>query len=668
VHADRKPQALLRAVRALCEKMLIAASRVAVTCPRSHRVASALLALAPLAAACAHQSSTENGATGAATASKTSPPAENAGPFPLPIPTCTPEPPAARPSDPAHRFQALAMGKFFLCGLRETGHAVCWPPLTNANQPVATPDDEFIQITAGDFFACGLRRDGTARCWGDDNGGATRAATGAGDRFRQIAASEMGVFALRTDGTLASWGSGAAPAAFSACTNCRLVTKRELDGRYVAIAQGAAHQCALASDGKIACWGGNPEPGESIEAPPGAYVAVAASLRGSCGLRKDGTVGCSKGSELVDQTSRFVAIAGGRYGGFCGVAEGGAVTCWGNGRDDRGRPVSSVTPRLRAGQRASEVVSGTGVCAIVDGVPRCWGHGDTLMTPFVDARAVAMGPGPRCVIARDCRRRCDDDPFFPEAPLTDADVEGLEATALAEYGPPVALSSNAGRGADGCRLHGKGILACGSTLWDGVFAAFSADAGVACGLTTDGTIVCKGGVGPSDSGDAEGGALGPVPPGRYIDVAVSRGDELAGWYHACALRSGGSAVCWGQDRAGETHVPSTLAAGPYRQIATGPRYSCALRTDGHVACWGDGGDAPAGRLRGIAVGASFACALDEAGSARCWGAGLRSVSDGHGGGVPPTGTFRRLFVHGQEMCGVRANGDTPCWGKTRLDE
>ena len=61
-----------------------------------------------------------------------------------------------------------------------------------------------------------------------------------------------------------------------------------LEGRFVAMALGGEHSCALRADGGISCWGTDSH--GQAEPPEGRFTAVVAGDRHSCGLRTDGTV------------------------------------------------------------------------------------------------------------------------------------------------------------------------------------------------------------------------------------------------------------------------------------------------------------------------------------------------------------------------------------------
>ena len=67
------------------------------------------------------------------------------------------------------------------------------------------------------------------------------------------------------------------------------------------------------------------------------------------------------------------------------------------------------------------------------------------------------------------------------------------------------------------------------------------------------------------------GARGPVS-------GLSCGDDFA-----CALTSGGEAVCWGDNGRGQ----ATPVAGTYQQVVAGGSHACGIREDALVQCWGN---------------------------------------------------------------------------------
>ena len=69
----------------------------------------------------------------------------------------------------------------------------------------------------------------------------------------------------------------------------------------------------------------------------------------------------------------------------------------------------------------------------------------------------------------------------------------------------------------------------------------------------------------------------PAPEVTYI--AISSGAN-----HVCAIATGGSIMCWGNDDYGQ--VSDRPTSGNFTEISSGDNHTCALRDDGAVVCWG----------------------------------------------------------------------------------
>lgn len=103
-------------------------------------------------------------------------------------------------------------------------------------------------------------------------------------------------------------------------------------------------------------------------------------------------------------------------------------------------------------------------------------------------------------------------------------------------------------------------------------------------------------------------------PNQAAFVQVGTGEN-----HACAVRSDGSAQCWGDNDDGQLDLPSGVK---FRQIASGWRFSCGTTTKGALACWGRNehqqASPPDGQFTEVAAGWDHACAIGPGGAA-CWG-------------------------------------------------
>lgn len=202
-----------------------------------------------------------------------------------------------------------------------------------------------------------------------------------------------------------------------------------------------------------------------------------------------------------------------------------------------------------------------------------------------------------------------------------------------------------------------------------------------CAVTEDKRLRCWGsgqhgrtGLGTTD----DVGAMGPPSRAADVDAGGSVDRVVLGTSFSCALREGGTVVCWGLradgrlgdgdddgsqnigDDRGETGA--TLGAleipGIVRDLSLGGVHACALTDSpfaGSVYCWGMAGNSGAGQgrlgygilenigeintpasvgpvslpadvdVRSVAAGAGHTCVLDAAGDVYCWGDGVNGV-------------------------------------------
>jgi alpha-tubulin suppressor-like RCC1 family protein len=179
-------------------------------------------------------------------------------------------------------------------------------------------------------------------------------------------------------------------------------------------------------------------------------------------------------------------------------------------------------------------------------------------------------------------------------------------------------------------------------------------------------------------------------PGTYLAVS-------AGVFHACALTSRGTVMCWGSNDFGQlgdgtttSHLNPTDVGGLVSKVtglSAGACHTCALTLGGAVKCWGSNafgqlGDGTTidrqnpvdvtGLTSGviaISAGGSHTCALTDSGVVKCWGRN----ADGELG----DGTVRdrqtpvdvramasgvsAISSGGCHTCALTRQGDVKCW-------
>jgi len=171
-----------------------------------------------------------------------------------------------------------------------------------------------------------------------------------------------------------------------------------------------------------------------------------------------------------------------------------------------------------------------------------------------------------------------------------------------------------------------------------------------CAVKKDGSAYCWGGKGGNGYGQLGDGTFidksEPVQvfglgPGTTVSISL-------GSYHACALKTDGSVVCWGSNDSsldgGQIGDGTTAVVRPKptQVIGLGPSsasavYSnhvgnCAVKTDNSIVCWGSvhangysGATKPVkisvnlGKVKYLSLGFKITCALKADNSVVCWG-------------------------------------------------
>jgi hypothetical protein len=176
-----------------------------------------------------------------------------------------------------------------------------------------------------------------------------------------------------------------------------------------------------------------------------------------------------------------------------------------------------------------------------------------------------------------------------------------------------------------------------------------------CALLQDGSVACFDANGPKSS-----------PAGNdFVRVSAS-------FSHACALRAGGQALCWGFDGAlprdpaspeepmSSTSSTSALAVpdATFSAVSAGDDFTCGiLADDGSVMCWGAYSEAnpyanvPEGSFSALSCGTHLSCGLRETGEVRCWG---------RWSWAPTSSDFVAVEVTGDTACALRVDGHFEC--------
>jgi len=335
---------------------------------------------------------------------------------------------------------AVAAGGTHSCALAyaNTGaeNTLCWGAngVGQLGRPASTGDSvpafisaggrSFVALAAGPGHTCALAAAGAAYCWGNNNVGQLGSVTGAfesdsaqavvgGHLFTAIAGGGKHTCALAADSTAYCWGDnfsgqlGDSGREISTSTPVAVYRGR----KYVAIAAGASHTCAIGADSSAYCWGDDSfgQLGDSVATgtrDTAVLVArghkfravITAGDNHTCAFDKFGAPLCwgrnnhgQLGDHLLgvnSDTAVFVTSFGGigtllTAGGdhTCGAHGGTTALCWGsnaNGELGSGTPPADIDQPAAVAftflYGVDAIAAGSGQSCVVGGFLYCWGR------------------------------------------------------------------------------------------------------------------------------------------------------------------------------------------------------------------------------------------------------------------------------------------------------
>lgn len=334
----------------------------------------------------------------------------------------------------------------------------------------------------------------------------------------------------------------------------------------VAVASGGQHTCGLRADGRVSCWGS-----------PGAALGY-----GSSANRYD--------PQDVVGLSDATAIAAGN-GHTCATRSGGRVSCWG----------SNTFGQVGTGSASTFQIVPSDVAGVTDAVQ------------------VALGAEHSCVLN-------DDGPVDMGQCWGRNQNDQLGNLAAGSYeAEPFWVDGFL----DGIEMKAHGDRTCvrrpDLSIWCwGRGSSFAMEPLTGGGLAVGQNHVCTIVLGPPRprpwcvGSNTYGQLQTSVTTWPADTVQVAAGD-----HHTCARLSDGSVWCWGRNQLGQLGRGSTvpmdgaasqvLVAGSpivdVVHISAGANHTCAVLSGGSVMCWGDNG----GGQLGSAAGSMSTVPVDVAG-------------------------------------------------------
>jgi alpha-tubulin suppressor-like RCC1 family protein len=521
-----------------------------------------------------------------------------------------------------------------------------------------------VSLSSGAGHTCAITDQATVKCWGQNGSG--QIGTGAIGQAVTVPAEVPGVTGvisvsggeahscvLLDDRTVRCWGQNDYGQIGNGEAGADVLSPTSVDGLpvdIIGISLGWKHSCALTTEGRMLCWGGN-DLGEVGHGGLEAMVTIPTEVSGL----QTGVAGIAPGANQHQ----------------CVVLDTGMVRCWGFnpvGEIGNGLGAGNILLTPRRVTLLEDSVSQIGVgenhtCALTgSGGVKCWGstyHGQ-------------LGNGVSAV--------------WYDRPVVH-DVIGL-GTGV------VHLSSGENHN---CALTDQAVVNCwgkgyGATPVNVPFPndvtaeTMTLGAGHGCALSDEGDVLCW--------GDNTRGQLGIGTQGGFSsNPAVTTGlpsgiaAVTSGRDHTCALSPVGLVYCWGNNYLNQAApnlenavtVP-TQVAGLENVIAisTARESSCALTDTGAVLCWGKSGQATFTSpteimgLTGAVSAIAGECAITVEQELECWGdqGGNGTEIDNYvKAGLPNlTGPVAGYWSSGNHAVILTPEGGVKAWGANQFGQ
>jgi alpha-tubulin suppressor-like RCC1 family protein len=725
-----------------------------------------------------------------------------------------------------HSCAVLSDGKVECWGTNDYGQLGNGTTTNSATPVQVSGITTAVQVSAGEGHTCAVLGDQTVRCWGADysgqlGNGATptdittpvevEGAGGSGvlSGVTQVSAGDGQTCAVLGDHTVRCWGDDSDGelgdgnfGTFSSTPVKVLDTGGALGsslGNVAQVSAGTSFTCAvLSTSGWVYCWGfdGDGDLGDSstgdlnndrlFPVRAGSITGagdVSAGYNHACAVT-GGAVWCwgyDEDYELGDNTTGDsnndrlspVRVVGASGTGFlgnatrvgvadystCALLSDGSIDCWGVNRDgqvgDNSAPGDVQTPARVSGiSTATEVSGGSNhVCALLsDHSVRCWGdnfysqlgigkigHSEVpvSVSGIADAIGLSSGADHACAIRTGGTVWCwgeNDYGQLGNGATTDSSTPvqatgisgatqvsaGMEHTCALvsagkvwcwgddDYGQ---LGDGTSGDSDGLRMTPVEVEEVGGSGFLTGVTKISSGGLHTCALITGGTVDCWGNNNDGELGNGLASSDSSTPVSTGITAAI---DISAGNNHACAVLTDHTVRCWGWDFHGqlgdgttgdsnndrlspvEVDTASSTPLTGAVSVSAGWFHSCAVLTGGKVDCWGlntqgqlgnsnktnqlyavqvnSSGSTPQIGVTAVSVGQSNSCAL--IGSAvECWGGGsygqLGNGSEANSDNPTPVSSLSNVAAvstggdnedAGEFACAIITGGTVECWG------
>ncbi|MAQ71925.1 MAG: hypothetical protein CL565_06995 [Alphaproteobacteria bacterium] len=340
---------------------------------------------------------------------------------------------------------------------------------------------------------------------------------------------------------------------------------------WLQVSVGDGHTCGIKDDGSAWCWGSAGSGRLGNNETSGSYLNPVAV--------EDGGATWSKISAGVSHS--------------CGIQNDGTAWCWGDNSYSRlgiSSPYNQPVPvrvndggvtwlDISAGDRSS--------CGIqADGSGWCWGADNYSQ----------IGDGATSTGHAEPYPLDDGGATWSSISVGEKYACGVQTNGSGWCWGTESYGSLGNGGTESDVLASPTALDDGGATWSEIVAV---KANNTCGIKDDDSAWCWG---YDNFGELGNGAA--ITGTQISPTEVEGGDSWAtigsGNYHGCGIKTDGSGWCWGRSTSlgslgngtssGSQHSPSPLDDGgaTWIQSSSWSRHSCAIKTDGTAWCWGYG--------------------------------------------------------------------------------
>ncbi len=617
--------------------------------------------------------------------------------------------------------KAITSSDYHTCVIASNNNAYCWGygssgsytlgtnSVALSRVPVAVTTSGVLSgltinsISAGGEHTCVVASNNKAYCWGTNrygqlgNNSTTNSSTAvavttsgvlSGLTVKAVASGDSHTCAVASNNNSYCWGLNSYGQLGNNSTTNSLVpvtvtTSGALSGLTIKfVTAGSHHNCTVASNDKIYCWGYNSYGQLGASSYNNSSVAVSLNITGAMinDITSIGTTNLSRTTDntiwrqytqatrfnSVKKTSQSQIVLQAVDGGLfhtCAIASDNKAYCWGNnGNGQLGInsttskfvPVAVISSGVLAGKTIKAISPGFyHTCAIAsDNKAYCWGSGyngqlgdNTTDQDYVPVAvstsgalsglgitAIAAGGYHNCVIASNNKAYC-----------WGADWSGqLGNNSTSNSSVPVAVTTS-------------GVLS-GLTI-----KAISNGESHTCAIASNDKVYCW--------GDNSYGQLGNnSTTDSSVPVAVTTSGVLSGLtikalslggYHTCVIASNNKTYCWGyntyrqlgNNSTSNSSVPvavttsGVLSGLTIKFLSAGGYHNCVVASNNNAYCWGRNDDGQLGN--NSTNNSSTPVAVNNTGVLS--GLTLKSIAAG--------------FFHN---CVIASDDNTYCWGENAL--